>query len=50
MKDGGKGTDRKSAIFEILSYENRLLYFAQKSNSDQVYKPQYFHIKENVEF
>ncbi|CAG8681492.1 8224_t:CDS:2, partial [Racocetra fulgida] len=33
--DDGKSTDRKSAIFEILSYENRLLHFIQNLNSNQ---------------
>lgn len=27
MKDGGKGADRKSAIWDILEFENRSLYF-----------------------
>src|SRR4051812_44603047 len=30
MKDGGKGAERKSAIFEILYYENRSMYFTQQ--------------------
>lgn len=46
MKDGGKGTERKSAIFEILYFENRSMYFAQKSTFNSVSKPQYIHIKE----
>jgi hypothetical protein len=27
MKDGGKETNRKSAIWSILEFENRVLYF-----------------------
>jgi hypothetical protein len=46
MKDGGKGIERKSAIFEILYFENRSMYFAQKSTFNSVSKPQYIHIKE----
>ena len=45
MKDGGKGAERKSAIFEILHYENRLMYFAQKGTTAKYPKPQYIHIK-----
>jgi hypothetical protein len=45
MKDGGKGADRKSAIFDILYFENRSMYFAQNSTSSLVPKPQYIHIK-----
>ena len=45
MKDGGKGVERKSAIFEILHYENRLLYFAQKGTIDKYSKPQHIHVK-----
>jgi hypothetical protein len=47
MKDGGKGMERKSAIFEILYYENRSLYFTQKSTFNLISKPQYIHIKEH---
>ncbi|PKC52847.1 hypothetical protein RhiirA1_404360, partial [Rhizophagus irregularis] len=45
MKDGGKGIERKSAIFEILHYENRSLYFAQKGTIDKYSKPQHIHVK-----
>ncbi len=45
MKDGGKGAERKSAIFEILHYENRLMYFAQKGTTAKYPKPQYIHVK-----
>ncbi|GES84262.1 hypothetical protein GLOIN_2v1778530 [Rhizophagus clarus] len=45
MKDGGKGAERKSAIFEILHYENRSLYFTQKDTADKYPKPQRIHIK-----
>ena len=45
MKDGGKGVERKSAIFEILYYENWSMYFTQQSTFDSVLKPQYFQIK-----
>jgi hypothetical protein len=45
MKDGGKDIERKSAIFEILHYENRSLYFAQKGTIDKYFKPQHIHIK-----
>jgi len=45
MKDGGKGAERKSAIFEILHYENRSMYFAQKDTIDKYSKPQHIHIK-----
>lgn len=45
MKDGGKGAERKSAIFEILHYENRLMYFTQKNTVDKYPKPQHIHIK-----
>ncbi|CAG8687476.1 3402_t:CDS:10, partial [Gigaspora margarita] len=34
MKDSGDSAERKSAIFEILSYENWSMYFAQKSTSN----------------
>ncbi|GBC44604.2 hypothetical protein GLOIN_2v1778530 [Rhizophagus irregularis DAOM 181602=DAOM 197198] len=44
MKDGGKGIERKSAIFEILYYENQFMYFTQQSTFDSVLKPQYFQI------
>ncbi|GBB95970.1 hypothetical protein RclHR1_26510001 [Rhizophagus clarus] len=40
MKDGGKGAERKSAIFEILHYENRSLYFTQKDTANKYPKPQ----------
>ncbi|CAG8574647.1 10178_t:CDS:2, partial [Scutellospora calospora] len=49
-KDSGNSMNKKSAIFEILSYENHLLYFNQKSDSNRAYKPQYLHFKENIEF
>ena len=45
MKDGGKGAERKSAIFEILHYENRSMYFAHKGTTDKNSKPQHIHIK-----
>ena len=45
MKDGGKGAERKSAIFEILHYENRSMYFAQKGTTDKNSKSQHIHIK-----
>jgi hypothetical protein len=45
MKDGGKGVERKSAIFEILYYENRSMYFTQQSTFNSVLKPQCFQIK-----
>ena len=45
MKDGEKGVERKSAIFEILYYENRSMYFAQKNTVDKYPKSQYIHIK-----
>jgi len=45
MKDGGKGAERKSAIFEILHYENRLMYFAQKGTTVKYPKPQYIYVK-----
>ena len=45
MKDGGKGIERKSAIFEILYYENRSMYFTQQSTFNSIPKPQYFQIK-----
>jgi hypothetical protein len=45
MKDGGKGVERKSAIFEILHYENRSMYFAQKGTTDKYSRPQHIHVK-----
>jgi hypothetical protein len=45
MKDGGKNIERKSAIFEILHYENRSLYFAQKGTIDKYSKLQHIHVK-----
>jgi hypothetical protein len=45
MKDGEKGVERKSAIFEILHYENRLMYFAQKGTTDKNSKSQHINIK-----
>jgi hypothetical protein len=45
MKDGGKGTERKSAIFEILQYENRSMYFSQKGTVDRYSKSQHIQIK-----
>ena len=47
MKDGGKGAERKSAIFEILHYENRSMYFAQKGTIDKYSKPQNIRIKKS---
>ncbi len=47
MKDGGKGVERKSAIFEILHYENRSMYFAQKGTIDKYSKPQNIRIKKS---
>lgn len=48
MRDGGKGVDRKSAIFEILSYENRELYYDCKSTLNLTSKPQYLHINKKI--
>jgi hypothetical protein len=45
MKDGGKGAERKSAIFEILYHKNRSMYFTQKNTADKYPKPQNIHIK-----
>ncbi|RHZ87973.1 hypothetical protein Glove_27g71 [Diversispora epigaea] len=45
MKDGRKGIERKSAIFEILDYENRALYFFQKNTIEKYPKPQRIYIK-----
>ena len=38
MKDGGKGAERKSAIVEILDYENRLMYFIQKDTVEKIFQ------------
>ncbi|EXX73918.1 hypothetical protein GLOIN_2v1764234 [Rhizophagus irregularis DAOM 181602=DAOM 197198] len=48
MKDGGKDMERKSAIFEILHYENRSLYFTQKGTIDKYPKPQHIHVKKKL--
>ena len=48
MKDGGKGIERKSAIFEILYYENRSMYFTQKNTVDKYPKLQHIHIKKVI--
>ena len=45
MKDGGKGAERKSAIVEILDYENRIMYFIQKDTVEKYSKPHKIHIK-----
>ena len=45
MKDSRKGVERKSAIFEILHYENRSMYFAQKGTIDKYSKPQHIRVK-----
>jgi hypothetical protein len=45
MKDGGKGAERKSAIVEILDYENRLMYFTHKGTIEKYPKPHKIHIK-----
>ncbi|RHZ71771.1 hypothetical protein Glove_253g27 [Diversispora epigaea] len=42
---GGKGIERKSAIFEILDYENWALYFFQKNTIEKYPKPQRIYIK-----
>ncbi|CAG8723262.1 35782_t:CDS:2, partial [Gigaspora margarita] len=47
MKDGGNGAERKSAIFEILCYENRSIYFTQNPTTALVSRPQRLHIKNN---
>jgi|GEM_PF-2673946 len=47
MKNGGNGAERKSAIFEMLDYENRSLYFNNLKFDKLGPKPQYFLIKEN---
>ncbi|RHZ66458.1 hypothetical protein Glove_307g42 [Diversispora epigaea] len=39
MKDGGNGIERKSAIFEILYYENKSMYFFEKSTINSITKP-----------
>ena len=44
MKDGGN-TERKSAIFEILYYENRFMYFIQNNTLDKYPKLQHVYIK-----
>jgi hypothetical protein len=44
MKDGGKGAERKSAIFEILDYENRLMYFTRKDTARNYPKPHKIYI------
>jgi len=38
MKDGGKGAERKSAIVEILDYENCLMYFTHTRFILKIYK------------
>ncbi|RHZ51707.1 hypothetical protein Glove_475g24 [Diversispora epigaea] len=43
--NGGKKLERKSAIFEILDYENRALYFSQKNIATKYPKPQRINIK-----
>ncbi|RIB20598.1 hypothetical protein C2G38_2035120 [Gigaspora rosea] len=47
MKNGGNGVERKSAIFEILDYENRSLYFNSQNFNNLDSRPQYFHIKQH---
>lgn len=44
-KDDRKSIERKLTIFEILHYENRLLYFVQKNIIDKYFKSQHIHIK-----
>ncbi|RIB20647.1 hypothetical protein C2G38_2035060 [Gigaspora rosea] len=48
MKDGGKGMERKSAILEILNYENRSLYYTYQSTFSSTSKPQYLNVKKKV--
>lgn len=45
MKDNGKDIERKSAIFEILHYKNRSLYFTQKGTLDKYSKLQHIYVK-----
>jgi len=44
-KDGGTGKGRKSAIVDILEYENRLLYFNKHSEIDSIQLPKCLCIK-----
>ncbi|RIB17717.1 hypothetical protein C2G38_2186582 [Gigaspora rosea] len=45
IKNGGNGEERKSAIFEILCYENRSIYFTQNPTTTLVFRPQRLYIK-----
>ena len=45
MKDGGKEADRKSAISNILEYENRLLYYFTHILENTLEKPKKLRIK-----
>ena len=45
LKDGGKGTDRKSAIWNILEFENRTLYFFTHTLQNTLNHPKKLRVK-----
>ena len=44
-KDGGIGKGRKSAIVDILEYENRVLYFTNNNEIDLIQLPKRLRVK-----
>ena len=45
MRDGGKGADQKSAIWNILEFENRTLYFFTHTLQNTLNHPKKLRVK-----